>query len=222
VAGSARLLFGLGLLMGVLVSSRAGPVGLPVETAPPVDAAGSVAELVKAFIEPVAGPVRADPPPYPPAVERWRGLAERIGAEEGLDVDLLLCVIAVESDGIPNRTSRAGAHGLMQVMPGTFREVHPDGNQTINEDNIRAGARYLRRSLEAHRDLLWALAGYNAGIDATVRLRRELGYVPDWWLGGEPFAYMHNVQACLAQHQPRSEPAADPGLPARHHTLVAE
>ena len=203
-ASAQRRLSGLLLLTIVLAGQvTAVPANWPIA------ARGEVAAALQSVgMPPQSGDI---PPvvsrvPFPPNVARWRGLVELIGAEEQVEEELLLCVIAQESDGVPARISRAGAQGLMQVMPGTFKEVLPAGDLTLAVDNIRAGARYLRRSLDAHGDLWWALAGYNAGIEATLRLRREVGYVPRAWARGEPFQYMHNVHACVLEHRGQPDP----------------
>ena len=61
----------------------------------------------------------------------------------------------------PAAHSDAGALGLLQVMPGTAREV----GLTAYEPgaNVLAGARYLRQLLDRYGDVDLALAAYNAG-----------------------------------------------------------
>jgi hypothetical protein len=75
-------------------------------------------------------------------------------------------VMRQESGGRPNATSPAGAMGLMQIMPGTYRELQqryglgPDPYHPY--DNIQAGAAYLREMYELYGSPAF-LAAYNAG-----------------------------------------------------------
>jgi soluble lytic murein transglycosylase-like protein len=76
-------------------------------------------------------------------------------------------VMRVESAGDPQAISRAGAMGLMQVMPGTWAELrqhHGLGSDPFDpRDNILAGAAYLRAMLDRYGTVGAMLAAYNAG-----------------------------------------------------------
>ncbi len=95
----------------------------------------------------------------------------RAGEEHNLDVDLLASIVKAESDGNVRAVSRAGARGLMQLMPGTAAGlgVH-DSFQP--EQNVRGGSTYLDWLLTRYHDnLALALAAYNAGPDAVDKYR---------------------------------------------------
>jgi soluble lytic murein transglycosylase-like protein len=89
--------------------------------------------------------------------------------EFGVDEALLRAVIHAESAFNPRALSVAGAQGLMQLIPGTARDMGVldafDANQ-----NIRGGARYLAlllRNFNGNERL--AAAAYNAGPGAVQK-----------------------------------------------------
>jgi hypothetical protein len=125
--------------------------------------------------------VRADsqtalkPTPAPKAPEPKLTAADlhqllaRAGAEHNLDEDLLASVVKAESNGYVRATSRAGARGLMQLMPGTARQLGVDDSFAPDE-NVRGGTAYLDWLLTRYHDnIALALAAYNAGPEAVDR-----------------------------------------------------
>lgn len=93
----------------------------------------------------------------------------RAGRRHNLDVDLLASVVKAESGGNPRAVSRAGAEGLMQLMPGTATSLGVS-NRFEPRQNIQGGAAYLDALLTRYRDnLALALAAYNAGPQAVDR-----------------------------------------------------
>lgn len=91
------------------------------------------------------------------------------GQQHNLDVDLLASVVKAESNGDSRATSRAGARGLMQLMPKTASD-HGVGDSFRPEENVRGGTEYLDELLARYHDnLALALAAYNAGPAAVDR-----------------------------------------------------
>jgi soluble lytic murein transglycosylase-like protein len=95
-------------------------------------------------------------------VRRWTALARRVAREVGLDPAWILAVVARESSGDPRARSPRGAVGLMQLLPGTAREMGVRDPWDPYE-NLLGGARYLKRLLERFGDPRLALAAYHAG-----------------------------------------------------------
>ncbi len=80
----------------------------------------------------------------------------------GVDANLALAVLEVESDYDPEAESNAGAQGLMQIMPETQEELGLE-SPFDPEANIEAGVRYLKKMLSLYSPIEYALAAYNAG-----------------------------------------------------------
>jgi soluble lytic murein transglycosylase-like protein len=137
-------------------------------------------------------PVQAQPSSHPsaeappradltPAQRRVLALAPSILAvARAYDIDpLLLHAIAdVESRHDPGAHSRAGALGVLQVLPGTARRfgvAGPDSALLDPDINLAAGAAYLK-ALQARydNDLVLVLAAYNAGEGAVDRHGRSV------------------------------------------------
>ena len=87
----------------------------------------------------------------------------KAGEEHNLDVDLLASVVRAESGGNPKAVSRAGAKGLMQLMPATASGLGVNDSYKPDQ-NVRGGTTYLDSLLVRYHDnLALALAAYNAG-----------------------------------------------------------
>lgn len=89
------------------------------------------------------------------------------GHAHNLDVDLLASVVKAESAGNPQAVSKAGARGLMQLMPSTATDLGVSDSFEPGQ-NVRGGTAYLDALLRKyHENLALALAAYNAGPAAV-------------------------------------------------------
>ncbi|MBI5411241.1 MAG: lytic transglycosylase domain-containing protein [Nitrospirae bacterium] len=93
----------------------------------------------------------------------------RHAQRHNLEPALLRAVIKAESDFDPGAVSRAGAVGLMQLMPHTAMRLAVRDSYDP-EENIGGGARHLRDLLDRFQgNLTLALAAYNAGEHVVER-----------------------------------------------------
>lgn len=98
---------------------------------------------------------------------RYTPIINAVAERVELAPELLHAVVRAESAYDPNAVSRAGAVGLMQLMPGTA-ELYGVADRRDPVANVHAGAQYLRDLLELFgQDLELALAAYNAGENAV-------------------------------------------------------
>ncbi len=144
----------------------------------------------------------ADAPSYVAIVAE---AARRFGLSEAS----IWAVMRAESGGNPRAISAAGAMGLMQLMPATWRSLTARYGLAADpfdvHANILAGAAYLREMLDRYGDLPTALAAYNAGP----------GRVDQWRSGTKTLPAETSLQRPppapnLAAAKPRPRPALAP------------
>lgn len=150
--------------------------------------------------------------------KRYQQAIDAAAQETGLHPYLIAAVIYHESGGNPTARSSAGALGLMQLMPATARALKVR-DPFDPEENIRAGARYLKLQLDRFGQIPFALAAYNAG-PGRVRQYNGIPPIP------ETQRYVHKIMALLERHAPEAlQPARLPkpiGIPEPDPTERAE
>jgi hypothetical protein len=147
-------------------------------------------------------------------IERWSPYIQEAAKRFKISEAWIRAVIRMESGGRTQLaewqpiTSRAGAMGLMQLMPATYLEMRTlyglgeDPHDPRN--NVLAGTAYLRLMYEKY-GFPKMFAAYNAGPSTVAKARR---------LPTETQAYVKGVAKLLGTKLPADEPAAKPAKPA--------
>lgn len=131
---------------------------------------------------------------------------------------LMVAALAYQESGIDQRKrSRAGAIGVMQLLPSTAADPNVNiRNIEVMEHNIHAGVKYLRfihdryfknEPMDPLDKMLFTFASYNAGPGRVIRLRQaaqKSGFNPNIWfrnveiiaarqIGAETVQYVSNI-----------------------------
>lgn len=140
-------------------------------------------------------------------------LFQKYAEEYQIDWHLIAAQSFQESRFDNSLTSRAGAVGLMQVLPSTAADPNVGISDIRSpESNVHAGVKYLRfiadryfgdSELDDFNRILFALAAYNAGPNRIVRLRAQADNPNKWFgavewevsksVGAEPVRYIRNI-----------------------------
>jgi len=129
-----------------------------------------------------------------PANEAYEDIIQEAATTYEMDPNLIRAVMQAESAFHPYALSRAGAEGLMQLMPDLSDEMGVSDAFDPRE-NIMGGVRYLKRLLDYHDgNLDLALASYNAGPGNVERY----GGVPPFQ---ETRNYVKTIKQILAAHK---------------------
>jgi len=154
----------------------------------------------------------------PQEIEKFRrtiDMFRKYGDQYDVDYLLMAAQGYQESRLDQNAKSHVGAIGIMQLMPGTGKDMNVGEIQQL-DPNIHAGVKYIRFMVDRHFEkepmtrqnkVLFALAAYNAGPGRIAQMRREAarrGLDPNVWfnnvemvtaekVGSEPVTYVSNI-----------------------------
>jgi soluble lytic murein transglycosylase-like protein len=107
-------------------------------------------------------------------IRKFASIIEVASRTHGVEAALVHAVVSAESGYNPGAVSKAGARGLMQLMPDTAKRY---GVRDIMDpaQNIYAGVRYLRDLLMMFNgNLELAIAAYNAGENAVIKYGNKI------------------------------------------------
>jgi soluble lytic murein transglycosylase-like protein len=122
---------------------------------------------------------RVDFKSMPKNRSRYTKMINEVAEKSRLYPSLLHAVIKAESAYDPNAISRAGAVGLMQLMPQTAKRFGVKDRRDPR-DNLQGGARYLRELLTLYNNnVKLALAAYNAGEKAVKKYGNKIPPYPE-------------------------------------------
>ncbi|NCI14870.1 lytic transglycosylase domain-containing protein [Cronobacter sakazakii] len=148
----------------------------------------------------------------------YRDLLEQAGARYGVPEGLMTALGAKESSYNPAAVSSAGAVGLTQVMPGTWRDMGYTDEQMQNpEYQADAGARYLAKMYQQFGNWRDALQAYHDGPGNVMKAKRGeytpgpegRGYVNDrfaQWAGDPVTDSTVEQRATSAKVHPQQDP----------------
>jgi soluble lytic murein transglycosylase-like protein len=137
----------------------------------------------------VQPPAKPSGPPGP-----FDAIIQRYANAHEVEAAVVRAIIQAESAFNPAARSRAGAIGLMQLMPMTARELEVD--PFVPEQNIEGGVRYFSQLLKRFGGLELALVAYNAGPGFAERYVHGQAA-----LYGETREYVKNVLARLSSRR---------------------
>jgi soluble lytic murein transglycosylase len=156
--------------------------------------------------------------------------SRRLSEAKGTEPALVLAVIRQESAFYDGAISRAGARGLMQIMPATARRVARQIKVRYSrkkllsdpEYNLRLGRAYLADlTVQYGGSYILALAAYNAGPARANRWMKDFGdprtpgVDPVDWIESIPFNETRNyvqriLESLVVYRQYLGAPASDP------------
>ena len=104
-----------------------------------------------------------------PSKSEIMGVVNEISNKYDIDPKLIEALITQESGFNPNAKSKAGALGLMQLMPATAKGLGVTDPMDVRQ-NVEGGVKYVKSMLDRFNgNIILALAAYNAGPNAVAK-----------------------------------------------------
>ena len=173
------------------------PVQIPGMPQPAPDGAGAFAAILQAQMAAQGGDSSGDGAPDAPAMvppAQIDSLVNDNAQSQNVDPALIKAIIANESGFNANATSKVGAQGLMQLMPGTAAGLGVTDAYDPAQ-NVAGGTKYIKGLLDHFNgDVRLAVAAYNAGPGAV----EKYGGVPPY---AETQNYVQNVLSSYAKYR---------------------
>lgn len=124
----------------------------------------------------------SQPPMEKRGGHKYEDIVIQEATRQGVDPRLAVHVLYKETGNLKdpeNARSKAGALGVMQLMPGTAKELGV--NPLDPMENIQGGISYLKKMYAKYQDPSLAAAAYNAGpgrVDRALRSEGGIGNLP--------------------------------------------
>ena len=147
-----------------------------------------------------------------PDLGRWRALVGEVARAESVDPDLLLALVAAESGGDAQATSRAGARGLAQLMPATAAE------EAVRREAIDLTKKGIDAAREAGSNLMTIWLGQD-GFDYAF----QADYTRMWQheIDGIREVCAHDPDCLISIEYKPNEPRSYSLMPDAATTLLA-
>ncbi len=140
-------------------------------------------------VNPHLKPYAGNPSKRTGRVLQWYDAISAVAKKYELEPALVAALMEQESGGNPNAISRAGAIGLMQLMPKTARGLGVNPFDPVQ--NLEGGAKYIKLQLDRFGNLPDALVAYNAGPSRVGKP-----------LFSETQGYVHSVPRLIEKYRP--------------------
>lgn len=137
-------------------------------------------------------------------VQQTVSMFQKYGEKYSFDWLMLAALAYQESTIDQSKRSKAGAVGVMQILPSTAKDKNVNIPNVLEIDpNIEAGTKYIRFMVDRYFDDpavddlnkgLFAFASYNAGPAKVAKLRKEAGEA-----GLDPNVWFRNVEVIAAK-----------------------
>jgi len=157
----------------------------------PSRAAGAVSDRLQSFSMPqsytaekqkAAMQAESQPMMEKRGDHKYEDIVIQEATRQGVDPRLAVHVLYKETGNLSNpesAKSKSGALGVMQLMPGTAKELGV--NPLDPMENIQGGISYLKKMYAKYQDPSLAAAAYNAGpgrVDRALRSEGGIGNLP--------------------------------------------